>query len=125
MKGSLKDQESDMHQRRYGERMILRENLSSNHGSKNPGMILVTDQFTGNNFLAWSHVMCMALEAKGKIGFIDGSNPTLEKGTFVYQQWKQTNSLVRLWILSSMIKRISRALVYIRDARDLWLKIKT
>lgn len=64
--------------------MILRENLSLNHGLENPQMILVTYQFIGNNFSTWSHAMRMVLETKGKIGFIDGSNPTPQKGTFVH-----------------------------------------
>lgn len=68
--------------------MNLRDNLQPNYGSKNLGMIRVTDQFTGNNFLAQSCAMKMALEAKEKIGFIDGSSLGLEKGTLAYQQWQ-------------------------------------
>ncbi|KAM1299025.1 hypothetical protein ACFX2F_025764 [Malus domestica] len=43
------------------------------HHFDNPGMHLVSTLLTGNNYSTWSHSMCIALSAKNKFGFVDGS----------------------------------------------------
>ncbi|GJZ64779.1 retrovirus-related pol polyprotein from transposon TNT 1-94 [Tanacetum coccineum] len=40
-----------------------------------PGMMLTNTPFNGGNFLGWSRTIKMALGAKLKLGFIDGSLP--------------------------------------------------
>ncbi|PWA93857.1 hypothetical protein CTI12_AA066750 [Artemisia annua] len=41
--------------------------------SDHPGMMLTNTPFNGSNFLGWSRTIKMALGAKLKLGFIDGS----------------------------------------------------
>ncbi|GKC38057.1 retrovirus-related pol polyprotein from transposon TNT 1-94 [Tanacetum coccineum] len=43
--------------------------------SDHPGMMLTNTPFHGGNFLGWSRTIKMALGAKLKLGFIDGSSP--------------------------------------------------
>ena len=43
--------------------------------SDHPGMNLTNTLFTGANFLGWNRTVKMALGAKLKLGFIDGSSP--------------------------------------------------
>ncbi|GJR21168.1 retrovirus-related pol polyprotein from transposon TNT 1-94 [Tanacetum coccineum] len=43
--------------------------------SDHPGMMLTNTPFYGGNFLGWSRTIKMALWAKLKLGFIDGSSP--------------------------------------------------
>ena len=43
------------------------------YNSDHPGMVLVTAPLTGKNFLTWSRSIKIALGAKMKLGFIDGS----------------------------------------------------
>jgi len=43
------------------------------HPSDNPGALLVSEIFTGENYIAWSRSMTIALTVKNKIAFIDGS----------------------------------------------------
>jgi len=44
------------------------------HPSNTPGSILIPQQLTGiENYTGWSNSMRVALLAKNKIGFIDGS----------------------------------------------------
>lgn len=42
------------------------------HGSDHPGMLLVQNPLTGNNYLPLSRSMKIALGAKMKLGFING-----------------------------------------------------
>ncbi|KAF7839935.1 UBN2_3 domain-containing protein [Senna tora] len=43
------------------------------HNSDHLGMALVTTMFNGSNYLAWSTAIKTSLQAKDKMGFIDGS----------------------------------------------------
>ena len=59
------------------------------HSSDHPGIVLVTKLLNRDNYSTWSHSMGIALSAKNKSGFVDGSiekpsktdekNSTLEK----------------------------------------------
>lgn len=45
------------------------------HYGNSLGAILVSQQLTGDNYGLWKRAMIMALIAKNKIGFINGSLP--------------------------------------------------
>ena len=45
------------------------------HHSDSPSIILVTPLLTGGNYGSWSRIVTMALRAKSKLGFVDGSLP--------------------------------------------------
>ncbi|GKB21141.1 hypothetical protein Tco_0855064 [Tanacetum coccineum] len=52
-----------------------------------PGMMLTNTPFNGGNFLGWSRTIKMALGAKLKLGFIDGSLPKPAVIDNNYQRW--------------------------------------
>lgn len=41
------------------------------HHSDNPGLVLVSQPLTGDNYASWSRAMVIALSVKNKVGFID------------------------------------------------------
>lgn len=43
------------------------------HFSNHPGVSLVTKALNGDNYASWSRFMSIALSAKNKTGFVDGS----------------------------------------------------
>ncbi|KAL8535535.1 hypothetical protein ACS0TY_011240 [Phlomoides rotata] len=43
------------------------------HDALSPGLVRVSTPLTGKNFVSWSKSMLIALGAKLKLGFIDGS----------------------------------------------------
>src|SRR5438045_7630327 len=43
------------------------------HHSDQPGLVLVSQTLTEENYSTWSHSMTMALTVKNKHGFVDGS----------------------------------------------------
>ncbi|KAI9198076.1 hypothetical protein LWI28_009683 [Acer negundo] len=43
------------------------------HHSDQPGLILVTQLLTQDNYPIWSHAMLMAFTTKSKDGFVDGT----------------------------------------------------
>ncbi|KAF2313679.1 hypothetical protein GH714_012681 [Hevea brasiliensis] len=59
------------------------------HNSDHPGMILVSAPLTGKNYLSWSISMVLALRAKDKLGFIDGSCEMPAASSATMDKWKK------------------------------------
>ncbi|KAF7823637.1 retroelement pol polyprotein-like [Senna tora] len=57
-----------------------------------PGVALVTSPLIGSNYIAWSIAFRTALEAKRKIGFINGTLPKPTDST-EYEIWKPIDSM--------------------------------
>ncbi|GJX89087.1 retrovirus-related pol polyprotein from transposon TNT 1-94 [Tanacetum coccineum] len=55
--------------------------------SDHPGMVLTNTPFNGSNFHGWSRNVRMALGAKLKLGFIDGSCVKPDVGDTELQRW--------------------------------------
>ncbi|KAI3448741.1 hypothetical protein Pfo_005406 [Paulownia fortunei] len=64
--------------------------------------------------------MSIALSAKNKIGFIDGSikNPSASNDKFV--GWKRCNDMVLSWILNSIDPSLSNSVIYTELASVVW-----
>lgn len=55
--------------------------------------------------------MRMALIAKNKIGFIDGSIPILEIGDSLFHSWQHNNNIVASWIINSISKDLASSVL--------------
>nr|GEX69397.1 hypothetical protein [Tanacetum cinerariifolium] len=88
--------------------------------SDHPGMVLTQTPFNRGNFLRWSRNIKMALGAKLKLGFIDGTcaKPTVTDVN--YQRWIRCDYMVTCWVLNSMITELSNAFLYTQSAQELW-----
>ena len=83
-----------------------------------PGLILVSHPFMGPN--TWNHAMRVALTAKNKISFIDGSILQPTENDLLFNSWTRCNSMVISWILNSAVKEIADSLFYIESAAEIW-----
>ncbi|XP_024013753.1 uncharacterized protein LOC112087872 [Eutrema salsugineum] len=93
--------------------------LSGDH----PGMNLVSDILTGENYNTWIINMRTSLEAKNKISFVDGSLPRPAESDPLYKIWTRCNSMVKAWILNAVSKQISASILYFDDASDMWIDL--
>ncbi|KAF7835734.1 uncharacterized protein G2W53_010593 [Senna tora] len=89
------------------------------HNSDNPIMLLVTTTLDGRNYLSWIIAVKTALEAKDKIGFVDGSIEAPEDSA-EHKKWKVVDSMIKSWIVNSISKEFSDTFVCCRTAKDLW-----
>ncbi|XP_073269630.1 uncharacterized protein [Primulina huaijiensis] len=88
-------------------------------------MNLVNDQLLGvENYGVWSRAMIIALRAKNKIVFIDGSLPRPAVGHATSNQWERCNALVLSWIMNTVSKEIYGGIVYSSDASMVWSDLK-
>ena len=65
------------------------------HHGETPGAILVTQPLTEDNYPTWSRAMRMALDAKSKLGFVDGTvNASMAVMPLEKQAWSKCNSMI-------------------------------
>lgn len=86
--------------------------------SDHPGMVLTQTPFNGGNFLGWSRNIKMALGAKLKLGFIDGTCVKPAVTDVNYQRWIRCDYMVTCWVLNSMVTELSDALPLGRRIHD-------
>ncbi|XP_075499123.1 uncharacterized protein LOC142537497 [Primulina tabacum] len=95
------------------------------HPSDTPCTNLVNDQLTGTeNYGVWSRAMLIALRAKNKTGFIDGTFKRPNAGAPTIQQCERCNALLLSWIINTVSKDIFRGIVYAIEASVVWSDLK-
>ncbi|XP_022866776.1 uncharacterized protein LOC111386548 [Olea europaea var. sylvestris] len=87
--------------------------------SKNPGALIVSEIFNGDNYTFWSHSISMAFSVKNKLGFIDGSlkSPSPSSGV-THNCWVRKSDLVLSWLLNLISKDIRQSLLYTSSAYE-------
>lgn len=63
-----------------------------------PGMLLVKAAFDGKSFAGWKLALLIALTAKNKAGFIDGSSPEPPANSDLHKAWCRANDMVISWL---------------------------
>lgn len=95
------------------------------HNSDGPGLVLVSQVLTGDNYATWSRSMRIALSVKNKLDFVEGtviSEPDPADPTF--RAWLRNNNVVISWILNSVSKEISSSIIYLSTAAEMWKELK-
>lgn len=94
------------------------------HHGDSPGVILVSQLLVVDNYPTRCCSMEMALSAKNKTGFKDGSNskPSAEDSRFGI--WPRCNSMVISWKLNSISKDLPATVIYIETTKEIWSDLK-
>ncbi|KAK0584634.1 hypothetical protein LWI29_016422 [Acer saccharum] len=85
------------------------------HHSDSPSIILVSPLLSGDNYGSWSRAVTMALCAKSKLGFVDGSFPKPTKIEDITSR-ERCNDLVESWILNLVSPEICPSILYAETA---------
>ena len=93
--------------------------------SDSPGLVLVSQPLTRDNYASWSRAMLIAWSVKNKLGFVDGSivKPKGIDLDFLHS-WTRNNKIVIAWILNSVSKEISASVIFGDSTREIWLNLK-
>ncbi|KAL2251029.1 UNVERIFIED_CONTAM: hypothetical protein Sindi_2225200 [Sesamum indicum] len=94
------------------------------HGGDHLGTVLVNAPFDQTDFLAWKRSIVIALRARMKLSFIDGSCSAPDVSADNYDVWIRVHSMVTSWILTDISKKISKAFLYAKTTRQLWLDLE-
>ncbi|KAL5569103.1 hypothetical protein UlMin_025678 [Ulmus minor] len=90
------------------------------HYSDHPSLVLVSKLLDGDNYGQWSRAMRIALSAKNKIGFINGTIKAPSQTDAKFPIWERCNHMVLAWILNSVKSNIVRSVIYAETAVDVW-----
>ncbi|XP_023898700.1 uncharacterized protein LOC112010560 [Quercus suber] len=91
------------------------------HHGESPGAILVTQLLTEDNYPNWARAMLMALDAKSKLGFVDGSITASMAVTPLEKiAWSKNNSMISSWILNSVSPHITASVIYRNTTMEVW-----
>jgi hypothetical protein len=93
------------------------------HHSDNPATVLVTPLLTVDNYGSWSRAVTMALRAKNKFGFVDGTL-TSPKNKDDIPKWQRCNDMVASWILNSVSTEIRPSILYAETTAQIWTDLK-
>ncbi|KAH0768774.1 hypothetical protein KY290_012755 [Solanum tuberosum] len=93
------------------------------HPFDHPGMNLVSIVFYGRSYGGCRRAVSIALSAKNKLGFIDGSlvvptDITLQKSR------SRCNDMVLSWLLNSLSKEIVESILYSQSSKVLWSNLE-
>nr|XP_009763850.1 PREDICTED: uncharacterized protein LOC104215692 [Nicotiana sylvestris] len=94
------------------------------HPSDSPGMTLVSSVFDGRGYGGWRRSLLIALSAKNKLGFIDGSCSAPASDSTSFNLWTRCNDMVTSWLLNSLSKEIVVSVLYSKSAQALWTDLE-
>lgn len=95
------------------------------HPSDNPGMSLTTVILNEHNFSQWSRSMTIALSAKLKLGFVDGTYKPPAANSPLLVHWTRCNHMVISWLLNSVSPDIRNSVVYMSSGCVIWKDLET
>ncbi|XP_043693121.1 uncharacterized protein LOC122643573 [Telopea speciosissima] len=92
--------------------------------SDQPGAALVSPPLDGDNYPTWNRAMIMALEAKNKLSFVDGSLCCPDPSSPDHPHWVRCNSMVRSWIVHSTISSIAHSILWHDTTFSAWTDLR-
>ncbi|XP_074288906.1 uncharacterized protein LOC141614050 [Silene latifolia] len=90
---------------------------------ENPGANITQTLFNGNNYDDWSQAFHLALTAKGKEGYVDGTIKKPSDGTLA--SWRSQNALVTAWIYNSIEPSLRKSITRRSEAHQVWSDIRS
>ncbi|GKC93183.1 ribonuclease H-like domain-containing protein, partial [Tanacetum coccineum] len=96
------------------------------HNSDNSSSILVPFKLLGTgNYRMWNNAMKLALQARNKYGFVDGtcSRDSYADSDVLCAQWDRCNAMVLTWIMNVVSNDVYMGLVYYKNVVDVWKEL--
>uniref|UniRef100_A0A803LI92 Retrotransposon Copia-like N-terminal domain-containing protein n=1 Tax=Chenopodium quinoa TaxID=63459 RepID=A0A803LI92_CHEQI len=90
------------------------------HPSDMNSLQLVSTKFNGEGYADWRRSMTIALSAKNKLGFVDGTIPKPYPTHETYKAWERCNDMIISWILYNLDTIIARSVLYFNSAAEIW-----
>ncbi|XP_019089186.1 PREDICTED: uncharacterized protein LOC109127987 [Camelina sativa] len=90
----------------------------------NPGSVISQPQLRGPNYDEWAMNLRLALRARKKFGFADGTIPKPDEGSDDLEDWWANNAMVVSWIRLIVAPDLSSSLSHHEVACDLWTHIQ-
>ncbi|GKA90962.1 ribonuclease H-like domain-containing protein [Tanacetum coccineum] len=93
------------------------------HNSNNSSSVLVPFKLLGTeNYRMWNNAMKLALQARNKYGFVDGTclRDSYADSEVLFAQWDRCNAMVLTWIMNVVYSDVYMGLVYFENVASVW-----
>ena len=114
--------------------IIMKSEQSSKEGRNNafnpfflyhfdhPGLVLVSKPLNDDNYSTWCRSMTISLNAKSKLGFIDGTiaMPSAKSQPDVHASWRKCNDMILSWIFNSITPDLADSVIYSTTVQEVW-----
>ncbi|XP_075091483.1 uncharacterized protein LOC142171693 [Nicotiana tabacum] len=91
------------------------------HPPDTPSSMLIPVQLKGSeNYGLWQRLMKIALQAKQKLGFVDGKHTKASFPAALHEDWETCNAIVLSWIMNTVSPYRLNGIVYASNARAVW-----
>ncbi|XP_074289402.1 uncharacterized protein LOC141614556 [Silene latifolia] len=91
---------------------------------ENPGARITQTLLNGKNYDEWCRTLRLALLAKGKLDYVDGTISKPDPSDSDYKSWRSANALVCMWIYNSIEPDLRTSISLPEEATQLLLHIK-
>ncbi|XP_074284115.1 uncharacterized protein LOC141608671 [Silene latifolia] len=83
------------------------------HPSDSPSLKLTQTSFNGENYDLWADVVRNGLDAKNKLGFVDGTvtKPT-DKDSYEAVAWRQCQAMIKAWLRSVIDEKLHSSITF-------------
>ncbi|KAK9726559.1 hypothetical protein RND81_05G223200 [Saponaria officinalis] len=87
-------------------------------------LFLSNSYYPGIQLLNTVKGMVLALSSKNKHGFLDETTTMPDSTSSKLQQWRRSDTMVRCWILNSMLDSMKEGFMTVKTAKLLWTEIR-
>nr|KYP36910.1 hypothetical protein KK1_041925 [Cajanus cajan] len=95
------------------------------HPNENPATALVSPLLDSTNYHSWSRSMLIALSAKNKVEFVDGSAPQPSPLDPMHASWRRCNNMVVSWLVHLVSMPIRHSILWMDKADEIWKDLKS
>ena len=92
--------------------------------SSHTSMHITVHRLNGSNYLEWSQSVKLAIDGRGKLGYLTGEVKAPKESDDGYNHWRSENSLVMAWLLNSMDSAIAKPHLFMKTAKEVWESVK-
>ena len=93
--------------------------------NENLGLILTSQPLTSpKNYMSWARAVFLALSARNKFGFVNGSIPEPSLSSPLYNSWSRCNTTMLSWLMYSLSMDLKASTMYINNAKGLLIDLK-
>ena len=93
---------------------------SVDHLASGSSLQITIHKLNGKNYLEWSQSVKLAIDGRGKLGYLTGEVKKPEATDPSFKVWRSENSLVTAWLFNSMEAAIAKPKLFLPTAKDVW-----
>ncbi|KAI5348842.1 hypothetical protein L3X38_001729 [Prunus dulcis] len=88
--------------------------------SDHPRLVLVSQPFDGDNYNTWLRTITISLNAKNKLGFVNGTIKSLSDKDSKYPLWRHCKNMVMAWLLNALTPALPNSVIYADIDAEIW-----